>query len=149
MTRVTFAALGIAGNVVQFVDFGTKLCSRISEFCAPGTPETLLAQATCLSDLLEILKGLPEARHLGLDQQVICVCIRQVEHLLALLDLLTSGHGSGISKWRAPAKAFRSLRSEKEMLEVQSTLDSLLANLSLQLLARMAGVCFVLFTCEA
>jgi hypothetical protein len=136
MSGAELAALGVAGNVVQFIDFGMKLCHRISEYCAAGAPEKLLARASRLSDLLEILKGLPEVQRLGLDQQVISVCVRQVEDLLALLDPLTSDSGSRTSKWRASAKAFRSLRSEKKLLEFQSTLDSLLSNLSLQLLAK-------------
>ena len=35
-------ALGIAGNVVQFVDFGLKLCIRVKEYSAvAGAPKKL------------------------------------------------------------------------------------------------------------
>lgn len=140
MSGAELAALGFAGNVVQFIDFGMKLCHRISDYYAARAPEKLLAQVSRLSHLLEILRGLSEAQRLGLDQNVISVCVRQVQDLLTLLDPLTSDQGSGSSKWMTLTKAVRSLRSEKKMLEVQSKLDSLLSNLSLQLLARTTWV---------
>jgi hypothetical protein len=136
MSGAELAVLGAAGNGFQFAVLGWELCRRIREYCAARAPEMLLARASRLSNLLETLKGLSEAQRLGLDQHAISGCMRQVEDLLALLDPLTSNHGSGGSKWKAPVKAFRSLRSENKMIEIQSKLDSLLSNLSLQLLAR-------------
>jgi hypothetical protein len=47
-------ALGMAGNVVQFVDFGMKSCYRIKEYSTTaGASKKLVAQADCLSDLLK------------------------------------------------------------------------------------------------
>src|SRR5215471_10223620 len=136
MSGAELVAVGVAANVVQFIDFGMKLCNCISEYRAGRTPEKLLAQASRLSHLLEILKGLSEAQRLGLDQRVISVCVRQVEDLLVLLDSLTSEHRSRSSKWTVPVKAFRSLHSEKKISEIQGKLETLLSNLSLQLLAK-------------
>jgi N-terminal domain on NACHT_NTPase and P-loop NTPases len=130
-------ALGIAGNVVQFVDSGVKLCSRIREYsAAAGAPNSLATQAACISDILEILKDLSDAQKGALDQRLISRCASKADELSALLDTFINKDGSRSSAWKNAANAWRSLRAERKVADLQKTLESLLKPLNLNLLAK-------------
>ena len=149
------ALVGLAGNVAQFIDFGTRLCARIREYssAAGGAPKKIESLAQRLSLVLRTFEGLSESglMTVDLEQTTIQTCIARARELNSLLDkfkidspAVASGDGDlkwidrrigGIEKAR---KAFSSLRSEKKVEEFQNTLDSLLSLISLQLHVRTA-----------
>jgi hypothetical protein len=148
-------AVGLAGNVLQFIDFGTKLCARIREYssAAGGAPKKIESLAARLSLVLRTLKGLSESglMTVDLEQTTMQACIARAKELNSILDTFkivspaVSNDGGGLKRvdrriggiekaW----KAFNSLRGEKKVEEFQSTLDSLLSLISLQLHVRTA-----------
>jgi hypothetical protein len=147
-------AVGLAGNVLQFIDFGTKLCARIREYSstASGTPKKIESMAERLSLALRTLEGLRESGLPTIDLEQITVqsCITQAKELNTLLDKFKMGSpataNDGELRWldRSIAgtektwKAFKSLRGEKKVEEFQNTLDRLLSLISLQLHVRTA-----------
>ena len=99
-------ALGIAGNVVQFIDFRTKLCSRVREYsAAAGAPTKLRNDVNCISDLLETLKDLSETQKEALEQRMISRCISKVQELSALLDTFIDQDRVRNSTWRNATNA--------------------------------------------
>jgi hypothetical protein len=128
------AALGMAGNIVRFIDFGMKLCCRIQEYSATdGAPEKLAAQANCLFDLLYILGNLAEAEQDALERGIIFRCAHTAVELSKLLDTLIDRDRYRRHKWRYAMKAWKSLHFEKRVKGLQRTLESLLEPLSLLL----------------
>jgi len=131
-------AVGLAGNVVQFIDFGLKLCDRFREYSASaGAPRKLAAQADCISDLLEVLKGLSETQKGALEQRLISRCSSAAQELSALLDSFISKDRANNPMWRNTANAWRSLRTETRVSEFQKSLDNLLKPLNLNLQAKI------------
>ncbi|KAL6712732.1 hypothetical protein ACLMJK_009670 [Lecanora helva] len=127
-------AIGLASNILQFVEFTTKLCARIQEYssAASGLPRELSRQAEQLSALLSLLKELsqqPEGQKLeaGILQQ----CQFQAEEIAAILNSLQRGTGN--SRWENAKVALRSLKRTQQIDQLQSTLDRLINLLSLQL----------------
>ena len=132
-------ALGIVGNVVQFIDFGVKLCSRIKEYsAAAGAPKMLATQADCISDLLETLKDLSEIQKEALEQRLISRCVSKATELSALLDTFIDKDRARNSTWRNATIAWKSLRAEKKVSDLQKALESLLKPLNLNLQAKTA-----------
>ncbi|KAH0536061.1 hypothetical protein FGG08_007027 [Glutinoglossum americanum] len=129
----------MAGNVVQFIDFGMKLCCRIEEYSATaGAPKKLMAQANCLSDLLKVLDGLQDTEQGLLERGLVSRCAERAKELSNLLDTLIDKDHNKISKWRYARKAWKSLRSDKKVEGLQRALESLLGPLSLHLQVKMA-----------
>ena len=127
-------ALSIASNVVQFIDFGMKLCSRIKEYsAAAGAPNKLAAQVDSISDLLEILKDLSVTQKEALEQRVITRCVIKARELSALLDTFIDRDQARYSTWSNAANAWKSLRAERKVTELQKALESLLKPLTLKL----------------
>ena len=129
-------AFGIATNVIQFIDFTTKLCGRIREYASGSNlPKKLAAQADRLSDLVDILESLNKASNEGiLSGQTLARCQTQAQELSDYLDDLK---GDGQSKnWAKNARrAFKSLNRADQIEELQNALDGLVGTLSLQLQA--------------
>lgn len=130
------AAFSIATNVIQFIDFTAKLCSRIREYASvSGLPRKLASQADCLSDLLELLESLDKpCKQNILSGHTLATCRTQAEELSDLLDDLKSD-GQRQSWAKNARKAFKSLKRSDQIEELQDVLDSLVGNLSLQLQA--------------
>lgn len=129
-------AFGIATNVIQFVEFTAKLCSRIREYASgSGLPKKLATQADRLADLLQILKSLDNSSNQGvLGDQTLARCQIQAQELSDFLDDLKS-HGQRQSWAKNAKRAFKSLNRSDQIEELQGVLDSLVANLNLQLQA--------------
>src|SRR5437016_14526141 len=83
-------AVGLAGNVLQFIDFGTRLCARIREYssAAGGAPKKIESLAQRLSLVLRTLEGLGESglMTVELEQTTMKSCIAQAKELNSLLD---------------------------------------------------------------
>ena len=127
-------AFGLATNVVQFIDFTTKLCSRIREYASgPGLPKRFAAQSDRLSDLLSILQSVNESSGNGvLSGQTLARCQTQAQELSDFIDDLKSD-GQRQSWAKNAKKAFKSLNRADQIEELQGVLDSLIGNLSLHL----------------
>ena len=128
-------ALSVAANVLQFVEFTAKLCARIRDYSKGlGVPKKLARQADQLDHLLQILRSLCEGSHQeSLERQIVASCEVQAEELYCLLESL-SGSEDGQGRWfKTAKKALKSLNRAERVIELQSTLDSLVNTLSLQL----------------
>ena len=129
-------ALGVATNVIQFIDFTAKLCSRIQEYASGcGLPKKLAIQNDRLSDLLGVLESLNKSSHQDvLSIQTLARCQTQAQKLSEFLDDLKSD-GQRQSWAKNARRAFKSLKRSDQIEELQGVLDSLVGNLSLQLQA--------------
>lgn len=140
--------VGLAANVLQFLDFTAELCGRIRDYSTgPGLPRKLAAQADRLSDLLVLLRSLSANSINGtLEKSVVARCQAQAEDLVLLLNSL-KGSQEGQDRWWSNArKALRSLSRSEKVEELQNVLDSLLSTLSILLqaetrLAFEASIC--------
>ena len=137
LTSATMSVVSLItaiGNVVQVINFGTKLCYRIKEYSTTnGAPKKLVAWASCLSDLLCVLDGLAEAEQEALEQDLISRCTQTAMELIALLDTVIDRKGHTKYKWRYARKAWKSLYLEKQFEGLQRTLENQLGPLSLHL----------------
>jgi len=109
----------LASNVLQFVDFTSKLYARIKEYIssASGLPKELFQQAEQLSELLKLLKELsqqPNGPTLG--KGALGQCRIQAQELSDLLDSLQVGGGK--SRWETTKVAFKSLRRTQQIDKV-------------------------------
>ena len=131
------AAIGLASNALQFVDFAARLCARISEYSSTAAgPRTLAMQVDRLDSLIGVLDGLAKRGGQPLKAQILLRCQEQAEELECLLDDLK---GEGRSRLVRAKKAWRSLRHEEKLQELQKVLDSLVNVLSLQLHAEVVA----------
>ncbi|KAL8686618.1 MAG: hypothetical protein Q9218_006983 [Villophora microphyllina] len=128
------AAVGLASNVLQFIDFTTQLCVRIKEYSssASGFPKAVGQQATHLSHLLSLLREL-SGRSNGqqLQDGILGQCETQAQELAEIFESLRIGSSQG--RWRHARAAFNSMRRTEQIDKLQSTLDRLVRTLSLQL----------------
>ena len=111
----SLVALSLASNVVQFFDFGSKLCARIKEFSS--TASKALGEIGELADRLSLtLSTLKTLDQEGLkavesDQMTLEACPNHVEELDNMLAKSTvTQTKEGISQWQKGAqKVERSL----------------------------------------
>jgi hypothetical protein len=138
-TASLIAALGVAENVVRFIDFGMKLCRRIKEYSdTAGAPKELVARANCLSHLLEVLGSLSEVEQEALERGLVFHCMETAKELSDLLNTFIDRDRYRKSKWKYLERAWKSLRSEQKVEGLQKALDSLLVPLSLHLQLKTA-----------
>lgn len=134
--------LGVAANVLQFVEFTAELCSRIRDYSnGPGMPRKLAALADQLSNLLAILQSratVPDPD--PLEDQVVRRCLEQAEELSLLLESLKGSKNGQDRWWKNARKALISLSRTEKIEELQSTLNSLVNTLSLHLLIKTRSV---------
>lgn len=141
-------ALGIASNVVQFVDFASKLVSRISEYstAAGGVPKKLQELQARLGLVDETLNSLTTDSlvSVGQEEQTISLCVNQVQDLSMLLEKVElrwrtsssasiSWAGRQLDRMELTWKASKSLRGQEKIKDLQKSLDRLLALLTLRL----------------
>ena len=112
-------AVGLASNVLQFIDFTTKLCVTIKEISSTssGLPKELDRQASQLSHLLGLLKELAEHRKTPiLENDVLGYCQEQAQELALLLKSFEGGASHG--RLKDAKLAFRSLRQKEDIAKV-------------------------------
>lgn len=127
--------LGVAANVVQFISFTGELCSRIREYTnGPGVPRKVALQADQLDHLLRILDSLcKSSNEESLERQIVAGCQAQAEELYYLLESLSGSKNGQDRWWKNAKKALKSLSRAEKIRELQTTLDSLIIPLGLQL----------------
>jgi len=141
-------ALGVASSVVQFVDFGAKLCVRIREYSSvTGAPKKIQVLADHLSLALQTLEGLNDTSRTSLEyeRKTLEACLEQAKDLNSLLDSFKP-NADKQSKWRIASGidkarvAFTSLRGEKKMDDFQNSLSRLVGLVGVQLQVRTGSV---------
>jgi len=113
------AAVGLASNVFQFVDFTSKLGAQLKEYAssASGLPKELSQQAVQLSALSDLLKGLSQQPNgPKLWKVVLGQCQIQAQELSDLLESLQGGRGQ--SRWRTVKVAVKSLKRTQQIDKV-------------------------------
>ena len=113
------AAVGLASNILQFVEFTTHLCQRVQEYSSAtsGLPKELAQQAAQLAELLHLLEELshqPEALQVG--NGVLEQCQSQAHELAGILEDLQGGAGK--SRWGNAKVAFKSLKRTQQIDKV-------------------------------
>ena len=141
-----FSALGLAGNIVQFVDFASKLFSKSKDLYKSSNGATKENQE--LEDATDTLRrlcaSLKKADHAGSkstgrlnDENVLRElannCHVTASELLSTLeDLRTRGsHG----KWQSFRQALRTAWKEEKIVAMENKLTSYRSQLTLQLSA--------------
>ncbi|KAL8870461.1 MAG: hypothetical protein Q9174_003506 [Haloplaca sp. 1 TL-2023] len=128
------AAVGLASNVLQFVEFTTLLCERIHDYSSAtsGLPKELAQQASQLNTLLTIFRDLaqrPDGQRFADD--IIKQCHAQAQELSDVFENLRVGAAKG--RWGTAKTAFKSLKRTQQIEKLQSKLDRLVEILGLQL----------------
>lgn len=138
-------AVGLASNVLQFIDFGTKLCARIQDYSSTinGSPKKLKELGDHLSNVLKTLESLDGTKrtYLEHEESTIQSCLRQAQELNAYLDSFQLQSNSFRSlSFEKLRLAFKSVRGEKQVEEFQRVLDQLLNLVNLQLQIKNASL---------
>jgi hypothetical protein len=132
------AALGLASNIVQFVDFGIKLFSEareIYESAQDGRAEDLELE-TVTVDLKGFAQSLhasgkpspgnPQPKKLAADeialQKLAISCEKLANELLKLLDDLKV-KGQGNRKWKSFKQALNHVRREEKVNKLEERLE--------------------------
>ena len=144
-----FSALGLAGNVVQFVDFGTKLFSEAAELyhSVDGTLQ-VNAQLEAITEDLSILSAelgsasFYEAQPLSADvknlMNLALSCEELADELLLVLTKLkvSSDH----KKWKCLRQAFASAWKGKKIKAYMAKLDRFRSQMTVHLVAILRSV---------
>ena len=108
------AAISLVANIVQFIDYGSKVATRLNEFHTrvnevPKVFRDIRIELPLLLDTLEKTKEQAELGNIAVGTQkallpVVDGCCRQVELLDEILDKVLIS--SGDSSWQRSRKAF-------------------------------------------
>ena len=126
------AIVGLASSIITFVDAAQKVISRLKDYWESGRelPKAYANVRNQLAFMVQEVKEMKDEYHRGLipaDKAVrlldaIEACNRQTKRLSAILDdVLPTSDDSKIQRGR---KALRSLRREKEVAGIQSSIES-------------------------
>jgi hypothetical protein len=130
-------ALSLIGNVVQFVDFSSKLLSKTVEGyrSADGAFIDNADLETATNDLVALNKRINSngaSRGATLEFMSLCSSCNDVaKELLAALEKLKI-HG-GKSKWKSFRKALRSVWSKEHVLAIERRLSSFRDEINLRI----------------
>lgn len=127
-----FAIVGLASSIITFVDAAQKVISRLKDYWESGRelPKAYANVKNQLAFMVPEVEEMKNEYHRGLipvDKAVglhdaIEACNRRTARLNAILDdVLPARNDSKIQRGR---KALRSLRREKEVVEIQSSIES-------------------------
>jgi hypothetical protein len=147
------AAVGLASNIINFIDSGAKLCSLIKEYSSTsGAPEELISISKRLELVLSISKGLDESGRACLEHEKLAlkICTDKAEELRALLESLkiedsNAATGKNRRRWlcgrRASVdkgwKAFQTLRRMDKLEKFQISLGQILDLIMMQQQSRV------------
>lgn len=128
------SALGIAGNVIQFVDFATKLFKEVREVYRSGTAAS--QEARSLSNIAKELSTLSNSfttddlKTLGL-REVASQCSLVARDLLAAVDKLTVTKENKL--WVSFVVALRSVLNERDIQKLWKQVTDIQLRLGLQM----------------
>ena len=141
-----FSALGLASNVVQFIDFGSKLISESHTIykSASGSSTGSIELELIYSDLNELTKGLQSATQsnrqlLSADEaalrQLADSCSTVATELLNVVNTLKVDKNSKHRKWQSFRQAIKSVWKQADIDNLQKRLADFRAQLTLRLVA--------------
>ena len=141
------AALGLAANVIQFVDFGSSLTIKLWSLYRADREnvEALLDVETITRDLQKITAGLSGPSKLNsLDDKglmrLAADCQAVATELLSLLVTLNGPKGKQRGKLEAMKSALRHIWKEADIDALRSRLDGFRSQISVHLLASLRSV---------
>ena len=135
------AAFSVAANIIQFIDFGSKLTNRIWQFYKSSrkSEEAFPDVQQITADFLDVLKGVDVTDNENNEvdnslRQLVVECHNVAKDLHKLLNSL---HAENQSKRKAMKSAFKLMWKEEEILSFQKRLDQCRAQLIIHLLANL------------
>ena len=131
-------ALGLASNILTFVDFATKIITGTYEVykSATGTTDENAHIDTIIGDLREAADGLDSdlvgrTKHERALQELASKCEKLSNELLRLLEkLIVSGNHS---RWKSLKVKVKSMRKEKEVAGMEKRLGEYRSQILLRL----------------
>ncbi len=125
------AAVGLASAIVQFIDFGTKIVNRLSDFSAevgevPKTFRLIKVQLPLILDTLQQTKDQADARQVNEKsaealKAVIVECTATVQQLDEMVTkALPNDKDSSLQKYR---KALSSLTQDKKVAQLLAAIE--------------------------
>lgn len=138
----TIAAVGLAVNVVQFIDFTCRLFSKSTQLCrsSQGVPVENIDVESATNDLVLLNERLGAATTTGNKElEDLCQSCRAVAHeLLEALDQVkVKGQQQG---WASMRKAIRSVWSKGKIAELERRLARFREELNLRIIADLRCV---------
>jgi hypothetical protein len=139
-------AISLAGNVVQFIDFGCKILSKAREIQRNGSVQgygdlqavtiDLEKHITTLQDgLSNVRNATPTAAIEDEDDLLRNLCDGCLRIAKELQDALRKCTSDGpVSKWKSVRQACKAIRGKECILELKSTLESYNAQIDRRLL---------------
>lgn len=132
------AAFGLASAIVQLIDFGTKIVTRLSDFSAkveevPKTFRLIKVQLPLIFNTLQQIKDQADARQVNEEtaealKAVIVECTATVQQLDEILTkALPNGKDSSWQKYR---KALSSLAQDKKIAQLQASIERYIPTLT-------------------
>ena len=113
------AAVGLASNILQFIEFTSHLCIRIKEYSSTtsGLPKDLASKAIQLAELLGLLQEISKQsdKHFSVNG-TLAQCASQAQELADLLETLQGRLGA--SRWGNAKVAFKSLKRAEQIEKV-------------------------------
>ncbi|KAH6698160.1 hypothetical protein BKA61DRAFT_530992, partial [Leptodontidium sp. MPI-SDFR-AT-0119] len=148
-----FTALSLAGNIIQFIDFGGRLLSNARELYKSSVGSLAVHDQIILvtADLDVLVKKLRESMYSGLGSEgdddrwknlrEICDEAAMVaEELLERLETLKLNFDSKHRGWDTIKLAIRSLWNEKEITNLSDRLATLKGQISQQIREEITGI---------
>lgn len=140
------SALGLAGNVVQFLDFGGRLVSKGKEIykSSDGTTESVIELELIYEGLSEVVDNLrtpqasttsrsdsPDSRLIRLAQ----ACHEVAQNLLDITESLTLDPNTRHRRWRSFRQALKSVWKQGRIDELEDRLSTFRQEITLHLVA--------------
>ncbi|KAH0543092.1 hypothetical protein FGG08_002606 [Glutinoglossum americanum] len=146
------AAIGLAGNIIQFVDFGGKLISKTAEIqkSSTGALAENINIETATDDLALLSTKLHDSANSAGDtalQELCQSCNAVATELLTVLDSIKV-HG-GQNKWKSFRKALRSVWSKEDIALLEKQLARFRDELNLRVAVDLRSVAEVAVTGSA
>jgi len=141
-----FSALGVAGNIVQFLDFGSKLVSKGREIysSADGSSITNVELEIISQDLHEITDSLAstppfnsiQISNLGDDEmrRLATSCKTVAEQLLGVVRDLKVDETCKHRRWKSFRQALKSVWKDGDIQSLQDRLDGFRGQLTIRLI---------------
>lgn len=148
-----FTAIGLASNVLSFIDTGTKLCTLIGEYSsASGAPQEIIDASKRLELIITLIQDLDESgkAKLSHEKQALELCSEQAEELRVLLEGLKIDEAEGLEEGRFTRrfssgkragekawKAFKTLYGRERIEKLGVSLQMILSLIQMQQQNRM------------
>ncbi|KAF8242595.1 hypothetical protein K440DRAFT_638874 [Wilcoxina mikolae CBS 423.85] len=127
------STVGLVSNIVQFVDFASKILSKSRQLClsADGVLSENVDTESVTQHLLDLPTGLQGGAGDPALEKLCLSCNEVAEELLCVLGKLKVEGKNGT--WKSLRKALKSMRSKEEIEEIEKRLAAFREELSLHI----------------